>query len=158
QAHPTGTCVHEGSLTRLDLMRTRRQVLRGQTLQRHRRSHLGGHALRNPEHEDSPHYDLRRIRTPAFAPRHSVTDLPALNALAHLGDIPRALDADDVRVIHRIHTRTTVRVDEIHARSLDVDEHLAGAGLRSLDLTELKDFRSTGLHRTNCLGHDASCI
>src|SRR5699024_12801615 len=100
----------------------------------------------------------RRHRTLAVVPANSVTDSPALNALARLGNITRALHADDMRVIHRIHTRTTVRVDEIHARSLDVDEHLAGAGLRSLDLTELKDFRSTGLHRTNCLGHDASCI
>jgi hypothetical protein len=51
----------------------------------------------------------------------------------------------------RKRTRTTARVNEAHARSFDVDQHLTRSRLRSLDLTELKDLRSTSLHRTNCL-------
>src|SRR5699024_7186530 len=100
-------------------------------------------ALRHSQQVVSIDNDLRRIRTRTLVPGHTVADLPALNALAHLGDMPGALDADDMRVLHRIDTRTTVRVNEVHARSLDVDEHLTGARLRSLDITELQDFRST---------------
>src|SRR5699024_9758646 len=116
------------------------------------------HTLRNPQQVVRLHDDLRRVRPWCLMPGDTVSDLPALDALAHLGDAACALGSDDMRVVHRIHARTTVRIDEIHARSLNVDEHLAGAGLRSLDLTELKDLRSTSLHRTHCLGHHASCI
>src|SRR5699024_7790857 len=158
QPDTTGTRVDERGLARLDLMRTRRQVLRGQALQRHRRSHLGAHTLRHAQQVVRVHDDLRRVRSRGLMPGDTVPDLPGLDALAYLGDVSRALDADNVRVLHRVHTRTTVRVDEIHARGLDVDEHLTRARLRSLDLTELEDLRSTGFHRTNCLGHDASCI
>ena len=51
-----------------------------------------------------------------------------VDSLAHLGNVSGAFDADDMRVLHRMHTRTTVRVDEVHARSLDVDERPTRAG------------------------------
>ena len=86
-------------------------------------------------------------------PSDTVTDLPALNAFARLGDASRALDADNMRILDRVHSRTTVRVDEIHARSLDVDGHLPWARLRSLDVTELKDFRCICMQLTNCLAY-----
>src|SRR5699024_4422553 len=117
-------------------------------------SHLGGYTFRHAQEEVRVHDNLRRIRPRALMPSDTVTDLPALNALAHLGDRPRALNSDDMRILHPIHTRTTVRIDEIHTRSLNVDEHLTGARLRSLDLTELKDLRSTSLHGTNCPEED----
>src|SRR5699024_12473280 len=98
------------------------------------------------------------IRARCLVPGDTVTDGPALTTLAHLGDATGALGADDMRVLHRIHARTAIRVDEVHARGLDVDENLTGARLWGLDLTEIEDPGSTGFHRTNCLGHDASCI
>src|SRR5699024_9676905 len=104
------------------------------------------------------HDDLRRIRPRCFMPSDAVTDRPALDALAYRSDATRAPGADDLRVLHRGHARTTRRVDEVHARGLAVDELLAGPGNGGLHLTELEDLGSTGLHRTHCLGHDASCI
>ena len=74
----------------------------------------------------------------------TVTDGPALNALAHLGDTTRALGPSDVRVLHRIHARTTIRIDEVHARRLDIDEHLTGTRLRGRNLTELEHLKRAG--------------
>src|SRR5699024_6803400 len=99
QSHSAGTRVDERGLARLDLMRTRRQVLRRQSLQRHRRSHLGGYTFRHAQEEVRVHDNLRRIRPRALMPSDTVTDLPALNALAHLGDRPRALNSDDMRIL-----------------------------------------------------------
>src|SRR5699024_10986954 len=120
--------------------------------------HLGVHALGNTQVVIRVHGDLRRVRPRRLMPSDTVADGEALHALARLGDATRALGPDDMRVLHRVHARTTIRVDEVHARGLDVDEHLTGPGNRALHRTELEDLGSTGFHRTNCLGHDASCI
>src|SRR5699024_4896629 len=99
-----------------------------------------------------------RIRPRSLMPGDTITDGEALDALADLGDAAGALGTDDMRELHRVHARTAIRVDEVHARRLDIDEHLTGSGNRGGHLTELEDLGSTGFHRTNCLGHDASCI
>ena len=61
-----------------------------------------------------------------------------INAVAHLGDVSRALDADDMRVLHRVYARTTILIDEVHTRRLDIDEHLTVTRLRGRNLTELE--------------------
>ena len=99
------------------------------------------------------HDHLGRLRTRALAPGDTVADQPAVNAL---GDVSRALDADDMRLLHRMHTRTTARVAEIHARNLD--ELHARPRLRNLDLAELEGQRPTILHSTNCPEEDAARV
>ncbi len=91
-------------------------------------------------------------------PRHPITDTVALDTLTHLGDMTRTLNPDDMRIIHRIDPGAPIRIDEIHARRLDVDEHLTRPRPRRLDLRELQHLGSTSLHCSNRLGHHASCI
>lgn len=120
--------MHERWLTRLDLMRVRRQVLCGQALQWHSSSFLGRRAYRHVQNEVGNDDQRRRMRALALVPSDTVAGLPALNILAHLCDLTCALGADE-GVLQRMHTRTTVRIGEIHARGRLVDEQLTRAGL-----------------------------
>src|SRR5699024_297568 len=131
--------MNQSGLARLDLVRTCRQVLRGQALQRHRGSHLGADSLGHTQQVVRIHDDLRRIRPRPLMPCDTVADGPALDTFADGSDAARALRANDVRKLHRIHTGTAIRIDEVHARGLDVDEHLTGPGDWGLHLTELED-------------------
>src|SRR5699024_1638450 len=111
-------------------------------LQRHRGSDLGAYTLRHPQQVVRIHDHLSRVRPRRLMPSNTITGREALHTFADLGDATGALGADDMRVLHRVHTRTTIRVDEVHARGLDIDEHLTGPGDRGLHLTELEDLGS----------------
>ncbi|MNW56355.1 hypothetical protein D3C74_340660 [compost metagenome] len=89
--------------------------------------------------------DVRRddhllgVRAERVGPRDVVAGLEVRDAGADRCDDSRALGADHVRVLHRVHPRPTVGVDEVDARRRDVDEELAGSGCWGRELDELED-------------------
>src|SRR5205823_13441143 len=71
---------------------------------------------------------------------HAVADLPALDALADLGDPPDDLDAEDERRLDREpgDALADVHIEVVERRGSDVDQHLPRARLRIGDVFELK--------------------
>jgi hypothetical protein len=51
------------------------------------------------------------------------------------------------------HPLADLRFAVVDAGGTDADEHLAGPGIRAVDLDDLKDVDPTVLVKSDCLGH-----
>ena len=91
---------------------------------------------------------------------HAVADLPALDALADLGDPPDDLDPEDERRLDREARQPLADVDVqmVERRRGDVDQHLARAGPRIGDVLELEAVQPAELVEHDCLHALASSL
>src|SRR5699024_1066580 len=98
---------------------------------------------------------MRRVRARRIVPGDAIALTPEGDALAHGGHDAGALDAHGVGVVHGVHTGAAVRVDEVDARGVHLDEDLALARLRDVDRSVLEDLGSSGLRgpHSECFHH-----
>lgn len=125
--------VDQAPLTRLDQVRVRvvREVVRGEALDDARGRHVEPHAGRHLEQLGGGHGGVLGVGLQDRV-GHAVTHLPArrLRLGRERRDLAAALLAADERQLALVHARAVVRVDEVDAGELVLDEDLRRVGGR----------------------------
>src|SRR5690606_2246731 len=121
------------------------EVMRGQALEQDGGGNVVGHPVGYGDGLIDRHDDLVGVGSERVLPGNAVADLDVRDPLTDSADRPGTFQAEDERCTYGIAALPLVGVDVVDACRGNVDEQLARACDRCVDLVHLEDLRAAVL-------------